>query len=83
MRYTFCLSTIGEGLDVFALAKHIEFSFCDVHDGHHILPFVLFANEELVIGGERNSSALADQAKEGHVALYQLKITRAPIVMSG
>ena len=69
MRYTFSSSAVVEGSNVFALPDHMELLFCDVHDCGHILPLVLFANEEFVIGGEGNSAALADQTNEGHVAL--------------
>ena len=61
---------------MFAQADHIESLFCNIHDCHHIVPLVFFANEEFVIGRERNSAALANETNEGHFALYQLKITR-------
>jgi len=54
---------------VFSLADHTESFLGDLHDCPHILPFVLFANEELVIGGECNSAALANETNERHVAL--------------
>ena len=60
---------IVEGLDVFALPDHMQPPFGNIHNGLHILPLVLFANEEFVLGGEGNSAALANEPKEGHVAL--------------
>lgn len=47
-----------------ALAAHTESFLGDIHDCPYIVSFVLFANEELVIGGERNSAALANQTNE-------------------
>ena len=66
-----------------ALPDDMESLFSDIHDGYHILPLVLFANQEFVLGGEGNSATFANQTKEGHVALYQLEIARSPIVVGG
>ena len=54
---------------MFALPDHMESLFCDIHVCQDILPFVLFANEEFVLGGEGNSAALANETNEGHLAL--------------
>ena len=62
-------SRVVEGLDVFALPNDVEPLLGDIHDCHDIVPFVLFANQELVPGGERNSAALANETNECDVAL--------------
>ena len=54
---------------MFALADHMELTLGNIHICHDILPFVFFANQEFVRGGEGNSAALANETKEGHVAL--------------
>ena len=69
MRYTFGLSTVVKGSDVFALADHIESFSGNIHNSHDVVPLVLFANEELVPGGQGNPSALANETNEGHLAL--------------
>ena len=56
---------VSEGTYVFALPDHVESLFCDIHVCHDILPFVLFANQEFVFGGEGNSAALANQTRPG------------------
>lgn len=83
MRYTFGLSMVVKGFDVFALPDHSGSLFCDIHDGQDILPFVLFAKEEFVLGREGNSATFANQTNEGHLALSQPKIAHSPIVVSG
>lgn len=81
MRYTFGWLGVVESFDVFALADHMQPPFGNIHNSLHILPFVLFANEEFVLGGESNSAALANEPKEGHMALYQAKIVCAPVIV--
>jgi len=81
MRYTFGASAVLEGFEVFALPDDVELLFGNLHNSHHVLPFVLFANQEFVLGGEDNPAAFADQTNEGHLALYQLKITLSPVIV--
>lgn len=69
MGYTFGSSMVVEGSDLFTLPDHLESLFGNIHVCHDILPFVLFANEEFVLGGERNSAAFANEPNEGHFAL--------------
>ena len=69
MGYTFGSSLVVEGLDVFALPDHMESLCCYIHICQDILPFVFFANQEFVLGGDGNSAALANETKEGHLAL--------------
>ena len=45
------------------------------------MPFVLFANQEFVIGSERNSATFPNQTNEGHLALYQPKIPFSPVIV--
>ena len=54
---------------MFALADHIESLFSDIHHCQHIVPFVSFAQEELVLGSEREPAALANETNESHIAL--------------
>ena len=54
---------------MFALTDHMEALFGDIHVRHDILPFVFFTNEELILGGNRDSAAFANEPNEGHVAL--------------
>src|SRR5512144_1419663 len=67
---------------MFALASHIQSFSGDIYNCHDILPFVLFANEELVVGGYCYSAALADETNEGHLALDPSKIACAPAIVS-
>ena len=69
MGYTFGRSAVVEELEVFALPEDIELLFGNIYVGQDILPFVLFANEEFVLGGERNSATLANETNEGYMAL--------------
>ena len=69
MRYTFGSSRVVEGADVLALPDHVESLFGNIHKGHHILPFVLFAKEEFVLGSERKSATFANETNERHIAL--------------
>ena len=69
MRYTFGWSMVVEGSDVFTLANHTESLFGNIHVSHHILPFVLFANQEFVLGGESNPAAFANEPNKGYLAL--------------
>ena len=69
MGYTFGSSLVVEGLDGFALPDHKESLCCDIHICQDILPFVFFANQEFVLGGESNSAACANETNEGHLAL--------------
>jgi hypothetical protein len=69
MGYTFCCSAVGKGPNLFALADHMELAFGNVHVCHDILPFVFFANQEFVLGGESNPATLANETNEGYVAL--------------
>ncbi len=69
MRYTSCRSMVVEGADVFALADHMELAFGHIHVCHDILPFVFFANQEFVFGGESNPATLANETNEGYLAL--------------
>jgi hypothetical protein len=57
-----------ERFDVFSLPDHIEFLFGDIHAGQHILPLVLFANEEFVIGRECKPAALPNETNKRHIA---------------
>ena len=52
-----------------APADYIESLLGNIHHCQNVVPLVLFANEELVPGGESNSAALADETNEGHLAL--------------
>ena len=54
---------------MFDLPDHLEPLVCDVHDCRDILPLVLFANEEFILGGESNSAALTNETNERHMAL--------------
>ena len=54
---------------MFALADHLKSLFGNIYICHDIVPFVLFADEELVLGGEGNPAALANETNEGHLAL--------------
>jgi hypothetical protein len=69
MGYTFGSLGVVEGLDVFALPDHVESLFGEIHVCQDILPFVLFANEEFVLGSAGNSAAFADQTNESYFAL--------------
>ena len=54
---------------MFALPEHLQPPFGNIHNSLHVLPFVLFANQEFVLGGESDPAALANETKEGHLAL--------------
>jgi hypothetical protein len=69
MRYTFGVSTIVKGPNLFTLADHIQFFSGNIYVCHDILPFVLFANEEFVLGSESNPAAFANETNEGYIAL--------------
>jgi hypothetical protein len=69
MGYTFGSSMVVEGADGFSLPEDVEFLFCDIYVCQDILPFIFFANEEFVLGGEGNSATLANETNEGHLAL--------------
>jgi len=69
MRYTFGWLGVVERFDVFALADHMEPLFSNIHVCHQILPPILFADEELVLGSESNPATLTNKTKEGHLAL--------------
>ena len=69
MRYTFGSSTVVKGSDVFALADDIESFSGNIHNRHDIVPFVSFANEELVLRREGNFAALANKTDEDYIAL--------------
>ena len=69
MCYTFGGSKVVKGFDVSALGDHMELLVCNIHICHHVPPFVLFANEEFVLGSERDPATFANQTKAGHVAL--------------
>ena len=69
IRYTFGSSTVVKGSDMLALADHIQFFSGNIHNSHNVLPFVFFANEELVPSGHGNSAALANETNEGQLAL--------------
>ena len=69
MGYTFGASMVVERSDVFALADHLKSLFSNIYICQDILPFVLFADEELVLGGESNPAARANETNEGHLAL--------------
>ena len=69
MRSTFGSSMVVEGTDVFALADDVELLFCNIYVCQDIVPLVLFANQEFVIGGHGDLAALANETDEGHVAL--------------
>ena len=69
MGYTFGGSTVVKRFDVSALVDHMELLVCNIHICHHVLPFVLFANEEFVLGGEGDAATFANETKESHVAL--------------
>ena len=73
---------VVEGLDAFALPEHMEVLFNYIYNCHDILPFVLFATEELVLGGHCYSAALADETNEGHLAFDPSKITCTPVIVS-
>ena len=69
MRYTFGSSMVVKRSNLSALADHIESVFCYIHNRHDVVPFVLFADEELVLGSEGNPAALANETNKGHLAL--------------
>ena len=69
MGYTFGRLAVVEGLEVFALADDVEFLFGNVHVCQDIMPFVLFANEEFVLGSHGNPATLANETNEGYLAL--------------
>ena len=69
IRYTLGSSMVVKRSNLFALADHIESFFGNIHDSHDVVPFVLFANEEFVFGGECNFAALANKPNERDVAL--------------
>lgn len=54
---------------MFALADHVQSFSGNIHNSHNVVPLVFFANEELVPGGHGNPAALANETKEGHLAL--------------
>ena len=54
---------------MFTLPDHMESLFSDIHVRQDILPFVRFAKEEFVLGGESKSATLANETNEGHLAL--------------
>ena len=69
MGYTFGSLGVVERFDVFALADHMEPLFGNIHICQDILPLVLFAKEEFVLGSESKSAALANEPNEGYLAL--------------
>jgi hypothetical protein len=68
MRYTFGRSMVVKRANVFALPEHLELLFGNIYICHHILPFILFANQEFVLGSESNPATLANEPKEGDLA---------------
>lgn len=68
MGYTFGPSAVVEGLEVFALPDDVELLFGNIHVCQDIVPFVLFANEEFVLGSHGNPSTLANETNEGDLA---------------
>jgi hypothetical protein len=69
MRYTFGASAVVEGFEVFVSANHMEPLFSNIYVCHHILPSVLFANQEFILGGESDPATFANETNEGYVAL--------------
>jgi hypothetical protein len=67
MGSTFGWLGVVERFDVFALADHLKSLFGNIYICHDILPFVLFADEELVLGGEGNPAALANETNKGYL----------------
>ena len=61
MGYTFGSLGVVEGLDVLALPDHVESLFGEIHVCQNILPFVVFADQEFILGGESNSAALTNE----------------------
>ena len=73
---------VVEKPDEFALPENTELLFNNIYNGHDVLPFVLFANEELVLGGHCYSAALANETNEGHLALDPSKIACTPVIVN-
>ena len=73
MRYTFGSLRVVEGLDVFALPDHMKFLFCEIDVCQDILPFVLFAKQEFIRGGESKSATFANETNETDLAVWCLR----------